>query len=333
MRDCGSCDLGSIPNPFYRRLLWKKATRVVFRQEIAFRKGLGLTPKHEGRRRTSQRAHSFISFPGYNFMAGIMPLRKVKERIKYLTEASPICIVQKDGENGLTEFYPYVKLPLESRVEYVPMCNQAICHLYDVVIGGKRIKVTSLLHPEAKAFPLITAAHEHTGIGGPVPRKKEYGVPGEVKIEGETAYGKGNMYFTLENWDTDLLIWEGIMSSGKTIIQFIKSLEDPRGIAGKRRNVVGGIAIWERGNGLYKLKEEYLDKAFAAFMRLEIVPREGMINKLRSELGSDISPESYLGHLLDKVSKEEFQKRRSEFFNSLNERFHPNVPYFFDEIR
>jgi hypothetical protein len=267
-------------------------------------------------------------------MAGIMPLGEVKERVKELTEASPVCIIPKDKGVGC---YPYVKLPLESRNEYVPVCGHALVYMWHEFIECEGIEVTSLLHPEAKAFPLIPYVLEHSGVGGPIPRKRKYATPNEVCIRGEgTAYRKGaNMYFDLEEQDTDLLVLEGIASSGDTITGFIKSLDGAK-IAGKKRNLVGALSVWERGDGLYELKKEYPGKIFAGFARLEIIPREGKREELMNKLGTEnieAVPSAFLKHLQGSMSDKEFLERREEYFHDVNEYLRPSVPRFFDGDR
>jgi adenine/guanine phosphoribosyltransferase-like PRPP-binding protein len=262
-------------------------------------------------------------------MAGLLPLKEVKQYIRTLTKASPVCIFQK-GDGGI---YPYVKLPIETRNEDAALCGDAIAHMYKTFIQDEGIKVTSMLHPEAKAFPLIANVFEYSGIGGPIPRKRSYGTPNEVRISTEgTAYTEsGGMCFDLLDQDTELLIIEGIISSGKTIRGFLESL-DGKKIMEKRRNVVGALSVWERGNGLFELKNDYPGKIFKGFSRLEIIPRKERVRELKDNLGNDINPESFLEYLQGDMTGEEFFKRRQEFFKILNENYIPNVPRFFDEI-
>jgi len=183
---------------------------------------------------------------------------------KIIKEATEGCIMTEfdDGKGGS---YPYCILPIESRFE--PEFMMAVADGMIDMLNAELGKSTCLTVPEAKAFlvaPLIIA---RTGLPIVVLKKnRDYKVPGQVIIEQcDHAYKGESTFFAtgFRNGDRPLII-DDMISSGLTDIGIIPVLN------GRGYHVVGVGSLYERGDGIVKIKDATGYDA-KGLVRLEII--------------------------------------------------------------
>lgn len=81
-------------------------------------------------------------------------------------------------------------------------------------------------------------------------RKKQYWLPGEVKLQQTTGYGKGELYLnSIKKGDTVVLV-DSIISTGGTMVAALKGLKE---VGAKVRDAV---AVVERGDGVRRVEAE-----------------------------------------------------------------------------
>jgi len=136
-------------------------------------------------------------------------------------------------------------------------------------------KATAIVLPEAKGF-LLSPIAKVSDLDLVMIRKRDYRTPDQIVFEQRKAYkekeGKNIMYCVgLKKGDTPLII-DDIISSGRTQISIIKTLEQ------YNFDIAGIGTVYARGNGIDKVKKEtgYTVKALA---RLEIVDGKPSITR------------------------------------------------------
>ncbi|GEM_PF-1934184 len=183
-----------------------------------------------------------------------------REVIKRDTENSPITYFPKENGNG---FYPYVVLPFEREcpAQYLSAVRKGFLYMFEKELE----RADTVILPEAKGFPFAYVFSD-LGLNIAFARKRDYRLPNQIRIKQRKAY-KGEcdeMFIVGMNKDEKVIISDSIISSGNTMIGIIKALEEQTNC-----EIVGIGAVYERGDGIERIKEEtgYLAKGLA---RLEI---------------------------------------------------------------
>lgn len=166
-------------------------------------------------------------------------------------------VIKKETENcKLTRFttpdgapYHYVILPFDYEMseEFI----KAVTTGMGKMLREEIKKAQAILAIEAKGFipaSWLAQAYRKKLL---VIRKRDYKITEQVKIRQTKAYGKGMLYWVKPNKTIkNLLIVEDIISSGETLISTIHALLK------HKYQLVGIGSVYNRGNGIEKVKEE-----------------------------------------------------------------------------
>jgi adenine/guanine phosphoribosyltransferase-like PRPP-binding protein len=189
------------------------------------------------------------------------------------TRNSPITYFPKEDGNG---FYPYVVLPFER--ECSPQYLRAVREGFLYMLEEELERADTVILPEAKGFTFAYVFSD-LGLNIAFARKRDYRLPNQIRIKQRKAYkGECNeMFIVGMNKDEKVIISDSIISSGNTMIGIIKGLEEQTNC-----EIVGIGAVYERGDGIKRIKEEtgYEAKGLA---RLEIENGKPKIKKFFDE--------------------------------------------------
>jgi adenine phosphoribosyltransferase len=79
---------------------------------------------------------------------------------------------------------------------------------------------------EAMGIPLATLLSHKTRKPFVIIRKRQYNLPGEIKIEASTGYAKNNLFINgLEEGDRVIIV-DDVLSTGGTLIQTVRTLKE-----------------------------------------------------------------------------------------------------------
>lgn len=112
------------------------------------------------------------------------------------------------------------------------------------------LNVTKILTIEAMGLPIATALSLRTGIPVNLLRKREYKLPGEVRLSQETGYSKGTIYINGLTENDRVLIVDDVISTGGTLLPLIKTLRN-MGVS-----VSGAFCVIGRGRGKETVEKE-----------------------------------------------------------------------------
>lgn len=92
------------------------------------------------------------------------------------------------------------------------------------IIKSGDLNVDKIVTIESMGIPIATALSLKTGIPVNLIRKKEYGIPGEIKLSQETGYSKGTLYLNGLKHGDRILIVDDVISTGGTMISLLTTL-------------------------------------------------------------------------------------------------------------
>jgi adenine phosphoribosyltransferase len=120
----------------------------------------------------------------------------------------------------------------------------------DYIIEYCDMNVDRILSIEAMGIPLATAISLKTGIPFSIVRKRQYQLPGEIKISQSTGYSKGELYINGVEKGNRILLVDDVISTGGTLRFLVKALEE------KGVTISDIIVIVGRGDGVQQLAEQ-----------------------------------------------------------------------------
>ncbi len=254
-----------------------------------------------------------------------LSLDVLKARIREETENSPLTFFEKRSGREIA-VYPYCILPLERDTSILGECVEALARLYIRMFAAEG--VTTLVFPESKAFLLASLA-DRLELRGALTRKRDYGIPEQIDIAMETAYREKDMMHCagLSENDSKLVLVEDMISGGFTVSGHIEAFEE----AGFE--VAGAISVYERGDGIRSLEARYPDKRFAGFARLEILPDDEFLERMKRYEGierEDVTA-AFLSDLRKEYSGYNDVCYRDILIEQLNKNFSPVITRFCDE--
>lgn len=162
--------------------------------------------------------------------------------------------------------YDYFVHPLCDGVPSIdPELLREVCR---EVIEVADVDATKILTAEAMGIPIGTALSLASGLPLTIIRKRPYGLPGEIEVEQETGYSKGNLYINgIEKGDRVLLV-DDVVSTGGTLRCIMQAL------AKAGVDVVDIVVVFEKGEGKARLEKE-LGCTIKTLLRIDV--RDGRV--------------------------------------------------------
>ena len=146
--------------------------------------------------------------------------------------------------------YRYVVHPI---TDGIPKVEPAILNGIIDAMARDLPEFDLIVTPEAMGIPLATGLSLRTGKPFSIIRKREYGLPGEVKVEQETGYSSADLFINGPARGDRVLLVDDILSTGGTLRAILKAL---RGMGVK---VVAALIAVEKGDGTVRkgLEDEF----------------------------------------------------------------------------
>ncbi|RNI13962.1 purine phosphoribosyltransferase family protein [Methanohalophilus sp. RSK] len=144
--------------------------------------------------------------------------------------------------------YPYFIHPITDGVPAID--PKLLDEISDYIIEYCDMNVDRILSIEAMGIPLATAISLKTGIPFSIVRKRQYQLPGEIKISQSTGYSKGELYINGVGKGNRILLVDDVISTGGTLRFLVKALEE------KGVTISDIIVIVGRGDGVQQLAEQ-----------------------------------------------------------------------------
>ncbi|MDR2873645.1 MAG: adenine phosphoribosyltransferase [Methanobrevibacter sp.] len=145
--------------------------------------------------------------------------------------------------------YDYVITPLLDGIpSFDPILLREIVNVIKRKIDLSNID--KILCIESMGIPFATALSLDTEIPFEIIRKRKYDLPGEVQVNQETGYSKGNLYINYLKKGEKVIIIEDVVSTGGTLIATINTLKN-MGI-----EISNVIAIVEKYGGKKTVEKE-----------------------------------------------------------------------------
>ena len=168
--------------------------------------------------------------------------------------------VVKKGE------YDYFIHPLSDGVPSIdPELLREVCQ---EVIEIADCDADKILTAEAMGIPLGTALSLASDLPLSIIRKRPYGLPGEIKVEQQTGYSKGQLYINgIQKGDRVLLV-DDVVSTGGTLGSILDALE----AAGV--DVCDIVVVFEKGEGKAQVEKRY-GRPIKSLVRIDI--RDGRV--------------------------------------------------------
>ena len=167
-------------------------------------------------------------------------MNDLQDVLKQSLENSPV--VRKGG-------YAYFVNPLS---DGVPRLNFELIKVVtdSIVEMVEWDEVDLILGIEAMGLPLSTVLAYKTGKPMVVARKRSYGLEGEICVNQKTGYSEGDLFINDIKPGERVLVVDDVISTGGTMISIITGIKSIKATISKI------IIIFEKGNGLNKLREK-----------------------------------------------------------------------------
>ena len=159
--------------------------------------------------------------------------------------------------------YPYFIHPITDGVPRLePNVLQAIVDLIEPLVDWDNIDI--ILGIEAMGLPLTAPLAMRTGVPMVIARKRNYGLEGEVEINQQTGYSKGNIYLNDIKAGERIAIIDDVLSTGGTMRSVIE------GVKQTKASVENIVIVVEKGDGMQNLKQDYPNIRFDSLVKLHM---------------------------------------------------------------
>ena len=159
--------------------------------------------------------------------------------------------------------YPYFIHPITDGVPRLePNVLQAIVDLIEPLVDWDNIDI--ILGIEAMGLPLTAPLAMRTGVPMVIARKRNYGLEGEVEINQQTGYSKGNIYLNDIKAGERIAIIDDVLSTGGTMRSVIEGEKQTKA------SVENIVIVVEKGDGMQNLKQDYPSIRFDSLVKLHM---------------------------------------------------------------
>jgi adenine phosphoribosyltransferase len=158
--------------------------------------------------------------------------------------------------------YPYFVHPVTDGVPEMPPA--LLAEIVSEIVRVGDLNCDRLVTPEAMGIPVTTALSLKTGMPFSIIRKREYRLPGEVRVDQKTGYSKGTLTVNGVKRGDRVVFVDDVLSTGGTLRAVVGGL---RSIGAVVQDI---IIIVEKGEGKAALEKE-LGMRIKTLVKVDII--------------------------------------------------------------
>lgn len=137
------------------------------------------------------------------------------DKLRESVLSSPV--IDKNG-------YPYIVNPI---IDGIPRSDPEILReVIDWLTAAAGSDYDVILAPESMGIPLAVPLSLRSGIPYSVIRKRQYNLPGEIKVSSRTGYSSSDLYINGVGRGDRVILVDDVLSTGGTLSSLVGALKD-----------------------------------------------------------------------------------------------------------
>jgi adenine phosphoribosyltransferase len=137
------------------------------------------------------------------------------DKLKESVLSSPV--IDKNG-------YPYIVNPV---TDGIPRMDPGILNeIIDWLVSVTGSDHDVILAPESMGIPLAVPLSLRTGIPYSVIRKRQYSLPGEIKVGSRTGYSSSDLFINGIDKGDKVILVDDVLSTGGTLSSLVSALKE-----------------------------------------------------------------------------------------------------------